>query len=138
LSLPFGYLDQRPIVIAIGGSNGAGKTTFYESFLSDSGLRFVNADVLADRLEITAYEAADVAAAIRSALVAQHESFVFETVLSDPMGDKINLLASYTAIGYTVVLIFIQLDSVEGRTCHVPHHSGDSVLHRHVRRPLPR
>jgi predicted ABC-type ATPase len=113
LSLPFGFLDRRPIVIAIGGSNGAGKSTFYESYLADSGLRFVNADALADALQITAYEAADAAAAIRSVLVAQRESFIFETVLSDPVGDKVNVLASYAAMGYTVVLIFIQIHSVD-------------------------
>lgn len=113
MSLAFHFLDQRPIVIAIGGSNGAGKSTFYESFLADSGLRFVNADVLADKLGISAYEAAEMAAAIRSAFVGQRESFIFETVLSDPIGDKVDLLASYAALGYTVVLIFIRLASVQ-------------------------
>jgi len=46
LSLPFEFLDKRPIVIALAGSNDAGKSTFYESFLADAGLRFINADVL--------------------------------------------------------------------------------------------
>lgn len=110
----FAFLDQRPIVIAIAGSNGAGKSTFFEAFLADSGLRFVNADTIAAALEISPYEAAEVAAAARAALVHQRESFVFETVLSDPVGEKIDQLASYAALGYTVALIFIELDSVEG------------------------
>lgn len=113
MSLLFGFLDKRPIVITIAGSNGAGKSTFYESFLADSGLRFVNADVLADKLGIFAYEAAEMASVIRAALVRQHESFIFETVLSDPIGDKVDMLASYVSLGYTVVLIFIRLDSVQ-------------------------
>jgi predicted ABC-type ATPase len=113
LSLPFDFLDKRPIIIALAGSNGAGKSTFYESFLADTGLRFVNADVLAAALEVGAYEAAELATAIRSALVLQRESFVFETVLSDPVGTKVEALASCAAMGYTVVLIFIRVDSVE-------------------------
>jgi predicted ABC-type ATPase len=111
LSLPFAFLDQRPIVIAIAGSNGAGKSTFFETFLSDCGLRFVNADVIAEALEINPYEAAEVASAIRSSLVSHGESFIFETVLSDPVGDKVDTLATYVDLGHTVVLLFIRLDS---------------------------
>ena len=113
MSLPFKFLDKRPIVIALAGSNGAGKSTFYESFLADAGLRFINADVLSASLEMSAYEAAELAASIRAALVTQRESFVFETVLSDLVGEKVEQLASYSALGYTVVLIFIRIDNAE-------------------------
>ena len=41
-------LDQRPLVVAVTGPNGAGKTTFYHAHLKPAGLRFVNADVLAN------------------------------------------------------------------------------------------
>lgn len=113
MSLPFDFLDRRPIVIALAGSNGAGKSTFYESILADSGLRFINADVLSASLNAGAYEAAELASSLRSALVAQRESFIFETVLSDPVGEKVDQLATYAALGYTVVLIFIQIVSPE-------------------------
>ncbi len=112
MSLPFSFLDQRPIVVAIAGSNGAGKSTFFETYLSDCGLRFVNADVIASELDISAYDAAEVAASIRSSFVSQRESFVFETVLSDPVGDKVDMLAQYRDLGYTVVLFFIRIDDV--------------------------
>jgi predicted ABC-type ATPase len=105
----FGPLKSRPIVVAIAGSNGAGKTTFYEAHLADTGLRFVNADELAKQLSIGPYEAAAAAAAIRTALVAKNESFVFETVLSDPVGDKVEMLAGLVKRGYEVVMIFIQI-----------------------------
>jgi len=111
LRLPFEFLDKRPIVLALAGSNGAGKSTFYESFLAESGLRFINADVLSASLNVSAYEAAELASSLRSALVAQRESFIFETVLSDPVGEKVDQLSTYSALGYTVVLIFIQIDS---------------------------
>ena len=106
---PFGFLDSRPIVIALAGSNGAGKTTFYKSHLADTGLRFINADDLAHQLSIDAYEAAEAALAIRGALIATRESFIFETVFSDPVGSKVDMLAGLNDLGYEVVLVFIQI-----------------------------
>ena len=104
LSLP---LDQRPLLVALAGPNGAGKTTFYHAHLQPAGLRFVNADVLARELDLEPYAAAKVADAIRRELVHQRESFVFETVFSDPVGDKLAFLEETVAAGYTVVLCFI-------------------------------
>ena len=40
-------LDRRPLIVALAGPNGAGKTTFYHSHLQPTGLRLVNADVIA-------------------------------------------------------------------------------------------
>ena len=104
MSLP---LDQRPILVALAGPNGAGKTTFYHAHLQPAGLRFVNSDVLARELELDPYAAAKVADALRRELVKQRASFVFETVLSDPVGDKLNFLKEAAKVGYTVVLCFI-------------------------------
>ncbi len=106
-------LDERPIVVTIAGSNGAGKTTFFEAHLADTGLRFVNADALALELGVDAYEAATLADALRRALVKRGESFVFETVFSDPVGDKVQFLQELVGRGYHVALIFIRLDGVE-------------------------
>ena len=106
------FLDRRPVIVVIAGPNGAGKTTFFESHLSATGLRFVNADVLARSLEMTAYEGSEVAAAIRSDLVEQGESFIFETVFSDPVGDKVVFLKEAAGRGYSVVLCFIGIANV--------------------------
>ena len=100
-------LDQRPIVVALAGPNGAGKTTFYYAHLQPAGLRFVNADLLARELNIDPYEAATVATSIREELIRQRESFVFETVFSDPVGGKLSFLSDAAAAGYTVLLCFI-------------------------------
>jgi predicted ABC-type ATPase len=100
-------LDKRPVVIALAGPNGAGKSTFYEAHLKDCGLRFLNADVLAGELGLDAYQGAEVAAKLRQELVKQGESFVFETVFSDPVGDKLNFLKQAAQQGYTVVMCFI-------------------------------
>lgn len=100
-------LDSRPLMVAVTGSNGAGKTTFYHAHLKPAGLRFVNADVLAGELAMDPYTAAGVADRLRRELVGQRESFGFETVFSDPVGDKLTFLTDAAAQGYTVVLCFI-------------------------------
>ncbi len=100
-------LDRRPVLVALVGSNGAGKTTFFHSHLKPAGLRFLNADEVARALEIDAYEAAKVITQLRQELVRQRESFVFETVFSDPVGDKLGFLTEAVQSGYAVVLCFI-------------------------------
>lgn len=100
-------LDRRPVIVALAGPNGAGKSTFYHAHLEEAGLRFVNADVLSRELRIGPYEAAKVADSLRRELVKQRESFVFETVFSDPAGDKLAFLKDAAAAGYTVILCFI-------------------------------
>jgi predicted ABC-type ATPase len=97
--------------LALAGPNGAGKTTFYYSHLQRCGLRFVNADAIAREMHIDAYAAARVAAALREQLVRQGESFIFETVFSDPAREKLNFLKRASAAGYSVVLCFIGIGS---------------------------
>lgn len=104
--------SDRPVLVAIAGPNGAGKSTFYEAFLAPAGLRFVNADRIARELGLEAYVAAEVAARIREELVARGESFVFETVFSDPTGAKVDDLVRWQS-SHTVVLCFVGLDDVE-------------------------
>jgi predicted ABC-type ATPase len=106
-------LDRRPIVVALAGPNGAGKTTFYYSNLQSAGLRLVNADVLARELKMDPYQAARIAGSIREELLRQRESFVFETVFSDPVGDKLAFLKDAARAGYTVLLCFIGISSPE-------------------------
>jgi predicted ABC-type ATPase len=107
--MEFAEWDRRPILVAIAGPNGAGKTTFFHAHLAWAGLRFVNADVLAAELAVGPYEAARLGHALRRALVERGESFVFETVFSDPVGDKVAFLEEAVGRGYTVVLCFIGL-----------------------------
>jgi predicted ABC-type ATPase len=107
--MEFAEFDRRPIIVAIAGPNGAGKTTFFHAHLASAGLRFVNADVLAAELAVEAYQAARLADALRKTLIERGESFVFETVFSDPVGDKIAFLAEAARCGYVVVLCYIGL-----------------------------
>jgi predicted ABC-type ATPase len=102
--------DARPIIVAVAGPNGAGKSTFFEAHLAPVGLRFLNADDLARELSLDAGTAAELANQVRKELVEQSESFVFETVLSDPIADKVDFLSKAAARGYTVVMVFIGID----------------------------
>lgn len=83
----------------------------YEAFLRDTGLPFVNADNLARDAGIDAYEASEVAEKMREELVHERQSFVFETVFSDPVGAKVEFLKKAQSAGYTVVLCFIGLEN---------------------------
>jgi predicted ABC-type ATPase len=105
------YIDKRPVIVALAGPNGAGKTTFYHAHLRGYRLRFVNSDILSRGLDIDPYRAATLASRLRDALVEQHESFVFETVFSDPEGEKLAFLKRAAASGYSVVVCFIALRS---------------------------
>ncbi len=104
-------LDCRPIIVTLAGPNGAGKTTFFHAHLGAVGLRFVNTDTIARELDIDPYAAARAADALRRELVRQRESFVFETVFSDPVGDKLNFLIQAAQSGYTVALYYIGISS---------------------------
>jgi len=106
-------LDRRPVVLALAGPNGAGKTTFYFSHLRAAGLRLVNADVLARGLDLDAYAAARLADSLRRELIAQRESFVFETVFSNPVGEKIEFLRQASEAGYTTILCFIGISGAD-------------------------
>lgn len=105
--------EKRPSVIAIAGPNGAGKSTFYETQLTAFGLRFVNADNLARQLDLDPYKAASAADRVRRELAQMRESFVFETVFSDPVGDKVEFLKSLEANGYQVVLCYVGISSAD-------------------------
>jgi predicted ABC-type ATPase len=98
---------RRPLIVCVAGPNGAGKTTFYEAHLRAAGLYFVSADRLAREFSLEAYEAAEVADTVRRLLRESRESFVFETVFSDPVGGKLDFLKEAERTGYSVVLCVI-------------------------------
>jgi predicted ABC-type ATPase len=106
-------LERRPILLVLAGPNGAGKSTFYDAHFSSLALPFVNADELAMDLELDAYTATEAADRIRRELFARRESFVFETVFSDPVGAKLEFMKEAERSGYTVVLFFIGIDNAE-------------------------
>jgi predicted ABC-type ATPase len=137
----FHWLDSRPVIVTVAGPNGAGKTTFHEAHLKRAGLRFVNADVAAGELALNGYEAARLAAEIRETLLAERESFVFETVFSDPVGDKISFLQRAVRAGYAVVLCFIGIsgpDVSETRVAMRVSQGGHDVPHAKLVSRYPR
>jgi predicted ABC-type ATPase len=110
--------QDRMVLLVLAGSNGAGKSTFYERYIAPRwNAPFVNADVIAKELfgtpsESRDYMAARLAETQRQALIARRASFVFETVFSDPNGAKLELLTQAAQAGYRVVLIFIGIPNV--------------------------
>jgi predicted ABC-type ATPase len=74
---------------------------------------FVNADQIAEELAVDAYAAASAAASLRDDKITRRESFAFETVFSDPAGDKLGFLQRAAAAGCTVLLCFIGTSAAE-------------------------
>lgn len=105
--------DDRPTIIALAGSNGAGKSTFYETQLACLGWPFINADQLAKDLYLDPYEAVEFAKQQRAQLVEQKASFIFETVFSDPVGEKVRFLQDASNSGYHVLLSFVAIQYPE-------------------------
>jgi predicted ABC-type ATPase len=68
---------------------------------------------LARELDLDPYAAATVAGALRRELLSQRESFVFETVFSDPVGEKLAFLREAAQAGYSVALCFIGISGPE-------------------------
>ncbi|HRP04936.1 MAG TPA: zeta toxin family protein [Opitutaceae bacterium] len=101
------------MLLVLVGPNGAGKSTFYKRHLAAIPLPFINADVLAQVLMHVGSLAAELAEKKRRELMAKRESFITETVFSDPVGAKVQALRDAQAAGYTVVLIFLCVDSAE-------------------------
>src|SRR3990167_4622076 len=133
--------DARPIVVALAGPNGAGKSTFFGAHLQPSGLRFINADDLGRELNIDLYEAARLANSLRIELAQRRESFVFETVFSDPQRDKLSFLKDAAARGYAVVLVFIGIASAtasEGRVAMRVSQGGHDVPTEKIMARYPR
>ncbi len=134
-------LDERPLIVALCGPNGAGKSTFHAAHLAPAGLPFLNADTLGRELGLDAYKARYLVAIYRDRLVQERASFVFETVLSDPAGEKVEWLHRAAAQGYHVVLLFIRIATPaqsDERVALRVHQGGHDVPPEKVRERFPR
>jgi predicted ABC-type ATPase len=103
----------KPLLVTLAGPNGAGKSTFYQAYLAQLGLPFLNADVLSRETGMDSYSAAEAVAAMRDGLVERKEGFIMETVLSDPVGEKVGFLEGAAVAGFDVTLLFIGLEDAQ-------------------------
>ena len=104
---------MNPQLVMLAGPNGAGKTTFFRAYLAGLGLPFLNADILAAETGMEAYEAAAEIAEMRRILIVRRTGFIIESVLSDPVGAKVEDLAQAAEAGFDVHLIFIGIADAE-------------------------
>jgi predicted ABC-type ATPase len=111
-------LDQESRIIIIGGSNGAGKTTFAREFLpKEAGCPvFVNADLIAAGLSpfepmTAAIRAGRLMIAEIESHVREKRSFAFETTLSGRRYAR--MIPQWQSIGYRVKLVYLYLQDVK-------------------------
>jgi predicted ABC-type ATPase len=130
-----------PLLVVFAGPNGAGKSTFRRIFYGDSTVPFINADMIAAEEKVGAYEAAAMAERLRQDLFIARQSFMFETVLSDPIGAKVAFLTTARSHGYRVVVNFIGLESDEysfARVFQRVGEGGHDVPAEKIRERFPR
>jgi predicted ABC-type ATPase len=131
------------------GPNGSGKSTFVRLTLSQAlpaGVAFVNADDIAARRwpedpAAHAYDAAQVAAQTRAALIRARRPFIAETVFSHP--SKLELVESAHSVGFTVLLHVLLLPEqlavarVEHRVSAGGHSVPEEKIRQRYRRLWP-
>ncbi|HWA29438.1 MAG TPA: zeta toxin family protein [Lacunisphaera sp.] len=104
-------MSAQPQLIFLAGPNGAGKSTFYDAHLDPLGYVFLNADNFKNESGVTDREAQSFMDGARQSYLESGQSFVTETVFSDPHGAKLQFLREALGRGYEVHLIYIGLDS---------------------------
>ena len=137
---------MNPILILIAGPNGAGKSTFYQEQLAHSSFPFINADLIAKEVfgnqdPENALVAAKLAESLRQEKVTSGNSFIFETVLSDPAGAKIEFLKKAQEAGFIVEAHFIGIASPilsQARVIHRVQSGGHDVPDKKIRSRYPR
>jgi predicted ABC-type ATPase len=97
----------NPQLVVLAGPNGAGKSTFYDVYLAESPLPFLNADLFAAETGVDSLEAARILDATRDRMIEDGLGFITETVFSDPFGAKLAMLRKAVEGGYAVTIVYI-------------------------------
>ena len=128
----------------LAGGNGAGKSRFYETYLKDKGLSFINADLIAK--EISDVPSAEVSKQAQKIAIdacyqkiSDGETFCYETVFSHE--SKLDIIKEAKANGYEVALVFIHLDNPERNLVRVyqrVENGGHNVPPDKVKSRIPR
>ncbi len=140
--------QDNPLVVVLGGINGAGKTTASLILLGDklAKMPFVNADAIARGLnaaapEQAAFEAGRVMLAQLNELAGNRADFAFETTLSGRA--YIPFLRRLRAAGYRVELHYYWLQSPEMSVERVRirvqsggHHIPEETIRKRFRKSL--
>ncbi len=108
-------MTERRLVV-VGGPNGSGKSTFAEEFVSRYGIEYLGADAIAAELAPEHPLSARVEAGkqfvrrLEAAIEAGHSRVVESTLSGRGLAHH---LQNAKVAGYTVMLVFVTLDSPE-------------------------
>lgn len=119
-------IGGAPLLFVLTGHNGAGKSTCYRKHLKDALAPIIEEHIDPDRVALQIREevlglseneynrlAQAESDRIRSSMAKRSISFSFETVFSDPVGEKADQMRSLREAGYVVAVLAVGLDSPE-------------------------
>lgn len=139
-------MNSDKVCIIIAGPNGAGKTTFAKEYLPKEGqcIDFVNADLIAAGLspfdpDQSSLQAGKLMLQRLDQLSKRGKSFSFETTLSGLA--YLDRIREWKALGYTIILYFLNLRSVEMAIDRVRlrvKHGGHNIPEKTIRRRFQR
>lgn len=128
----------------LAGGNGSGKSTYFDRFIKDQGVFFVNADKIAKQkysggTSEDSKKAQVEAARLCASLLLAGTPFCFETVFSHE--SKVELIKKAKSLGYNITLIYIHLDGPALNVARVKQRvdsGGHPVPEDRIRKRIPR
>ena len=139
-------MKNQQTIVMLAGMNGAGKSTLSRQIVEPLGLPYINPDLLAleahpEDPDAQALAAASLAEAKRQEFIQVGASFAFETVLSDPVGAKVQFLQRAKELGYEIIAVFVGLSSPDLSVARVAQRvlaGGHNVPEDRIRARYPR
>ncbi|MBO4480742.1 MAG: zeta toxin family protein [Alphaproteobacteria bacterium] len=131
-------MEVKPsnVLYLIGGPNGSGKTTLAEKvFGKNPQIAFLNPDIIAREQHLSEGNAGLVMLKELEQIFSTHDSFVYETTLSDKFHSK--LIKRAKNMGYSIEFFYVILSSVEQNLARVQErfaNGGHNVPESTVRR----
>lgn len=96
--------STKKVLYILGGPNASGKSSLYNQFFANSGLPFVNQDIIAEQRNIPLRDAGYETLKMIEEMFQQEKSFIYESTLSGR--NVISMINTAHEKGYRVIIVY--------------------------------